>query len=441
MPPAPAPPGRGEPGRAAGETARQVGDPGPPAGDGRQVGPPIGGRDEVGDAMLQWGDAAFSGTLAWAYLVVVGLSWVLLGAMVGAWGRRWRMEPRVPGDGLSLGDVSIVVCADRSDPLLAGCLQSARSAAPDVEILVVAEEQDPPAALPDGVRWIRNVKAPAPWSTRAWCCLRGAAEAAGSWLLFLDTDAWLQPGGLQAAQDHARRHRLALLHAWGGLGSLPAREAGVVWMRGWLVRASLPMEAIARRADPEAYAAPGFVLVQREAYDQVGGHGVQPDALLADLEMARAVAREGFGVCTVLAPDAWSLQGRGRRWFDRRGAVVAWLELGRNPVRVVGLALFALVGVALPWLLAGLPRFSGLIEGTGPSLRLLAGAICAAQLALGTWMAALDGMPRRRGLLLPVGLVLAVAELAWGMLADEVTWGGRVYRDGRVAGADGPTSD
>ena len=142
---------------------------------------------------------------------------------------------------------------------------------------------------------------------------RGAAAAAGDWLLFLHADTRLAPGWRAAAEAHMRRRprdaacfRFRLDDpAW----QARAIEAGVA-LRVALLR--LP------------YGDQGL-LVPRALYDEAGGFA--PLALMEDVDLVRRIGRRLF----VLDADAVTSAERWRRdgWWRRSGRNLLCLALHR----------------------------------------------------------------------------------------------------------------
>jgi len=132
----------------------------------------------------------------------------------------------------------------------------------------------------------------------------GAACAAGEWLLFTDADTIHAPGSLERALQEARRRDVSLL-------SYSPRQD----VEGVLERAVMPVifAELARAyrptqvSDPTSSAAAAngqYLLIEREAYEAVGGHAGLAASILEDVALARAVKRSGRKIFFRYGADA-----------------------------------------------------------------------------------------------------------------------------------------
>lgn len=146
------------------------------------------------------------------------------------------------------------------------------------------------------IRLLQAVPAPADWPWRAWACWRGCREARGHLLLFTDTGT---------------THAPELLHR--AVGALEAEGADLltvyprVIMEGFWERLVMPhvrlllsarfpsAERVNRSRNPrDAVASYPFMLFRREAYVEIGGHGVlREERSIEDLAIAQAVVASG----------------------------------------------------------------------------------------------------------------------------------------------------
>ncbi|HET9029431.1 MAG TPA: glycosyltransferase, partial [Candidatus Aquilonibacter sp.] len=138
-------------------------------------------------------------------------------------------------------------------------------------------------ALPDG------------WIGKPWALMQGADVARGEWLLFTDADTLHEPGACASAVTHARRHAVSFLSL---LPTQIFETAGerillptILWMIAFGVGS---LEAI---NDPERLDAAIFngqyLLVERAAYDAIGGHAAVRDRIAEDYALAQIVKNDG----------------------------------------------------------------------------------------------------------------------------------------------------
>lgn len=129
---------------------------------------------------------------------------------------------RVPVNGSmenSSAKVSIIIPARNEKENLSRLLPSLLAQKLDVEIIVVDDHSsDGTAAVAEqyGARLVRGKDLPSGWHGKPWACQQGAEAAGGDWLLFLDADVLVEPGGLQRiislAADREHVHSICPYH-------------------------------------------------------------------------------------------------------------------------------------------------------------------------------------------------------------------------------------
>lgn len=174
-------------------------------------------------------------------------------------------------------DAEVIVVDDASSD---GTGDLARAGGADV---VRLEERD----RPDG------------WLGKPHACWRGAARARGEWLLFLDADVRLAPAAVPAAVRAATEANVA------ALSLLLRQRCETFWERVLLPYAYQQFFAgvdPTRLADPasaEALLNGQFLLVHRDAYERVGGHGAVRQSVAEDVALARVLKQAGLRVLTL----------------------------------------------------------------------------------------------------------------------------------------------
>lgn len=229
----------------------------------------------------------------WIFLSLAGCFWIF-GWVVSA---RFRTVP-MPSPEEPVGDVSlsVVIPARNEEENLARLLPSLTSQEdPPDEIVVVddqSEDRTAEMAEAHGARVISGGDLPDGWLGKPWACQQGAEAASGKWILFLDADTVLEPGGLLRIRHLATRqdtvHSICPHHRV----EEPYEELSAFFNIVML----LGMNAFTLRGDrADRIGLFGqALLVSREQYDAVGGHSAVKDEVLENFHLSRPLAEAGY---------------------------------------------------------------------------------------------------------------------------------------------------
>jgi chlorobactene glucosyltransferase len=274
---------------------------------------------------------------------------------------------------------------------------------------------------------------PAGWKGKAHACWIGvrAVPAGVPWLCFMDADMRAAPALLSSAVRSADAGGIALLSL------APRQELGSVAERLmlpaglYLLAFSQNLERIQAPDSGDAVATGQFMLVRREAYDDINGFAAVKSEICEDIELARTLKRRGH---RVLMQDGNALLST--RMYT--GWNTLWPGIAKNltdmlggPVRTLTLAAIAVI---MAWAAVLVP----LLDAVGCSRAVpfacvaLVPAVLASAAALGLHIAGAVhfGIPPWYGLLFPLaystGAILALDSVRW-RLVRKVRWKGRVY--------------
>ncbi len=388
--------------------------------------------------------------------LLLTLPWIVVGSVM-AFGIRFpRPLPQRAGPSPSpLPPVSIIVPARNEEHNIGRCVSSlAAQDHPDFEILVVDDRSTDGTvaavrALPRGnarqIRVIAGEPLPPGWFGKPWACMQGARAAGGKILLFTDADTVHSPGLLS-------RCVVAMEEDGAGGLSLVGRQImetfwervvqphifALVGMR--FPRLHIPIEP---HRWQEAVANGQYVLVDREAYDGVGGHAVVKGEVVEDIRLAQELARSGVRLTVRGAEDVFAT----RMYRNLRELVEGWTKNMATGARQVvpsvlgglvipGLLLY-LLGL---WVLPSLVLVATLLvapEATG--VLLWAGITTGCGLAI--WVAGSRqmGAPALYGVFFPLGAATTAFILlrSWLRGAGRIEWKGRRYASGALPGEGG----
>jgi 4,4'-diaponeurosporenoate glycosyltransferase len=346
--------------------------------------------------------------------------WIVLGRIR----RCGRGESNQPVTGEQL---SIIIPARNEEKNLPMLLRSlaAQSVHPK-EIIVVDDasaDRTAEIAQQHGARVIASQPLPDGWRGKTWACHQGAQASTGQRLLFLDADTWFEPDGL-------RRVLAEFATACGGVLSVAPHHTVRTFHEQFSAFFNLVMlagtGAFTIRGD---HLAPRgllgqFMLIERTAYQRVGGHEAVKGRILENFwlaEQLRALGvplrcRSGRGVFAFrMYPQGW------------RELVDGWTKGFASGASQTPLPILFLV---IAWMIGLMTVLLGLAFAGQPLLWLLAYALCAAQVA---WLLRCVGTFRwGTALLYPAPLIFYFVVFARSVLRSRnkqtVTWKGREIR-------------
>jgi glycosyltransferase involved in cell wall biosynthesis len=198
-------------------------------------------------------------------------------------------------------EVSIIVPARNEEACIAACLESLRvQTGVSYEILVIDDGSS------DNTRRIAVSFAdasvhdagplPTGWSGKCNACLTGAKLAKGKWLLFTDADTVHAPAALQSASNEAREYGVAMLSYSPGQDTETILEKAVMPVIFAELASAYRTQDINEPEFAKAAANGQYILIEREAYWNVGGHETVACEILEDVALAKLVKAAGFGL-------------------------------------------------------------------------------------------------------------------------------------------------
>ena len=280
-------------------------------------------------------------------LIIPAIGWL------SGWALLARVKPCRPAPvqaGLAQ-KLTVIIPARNEEKNLPRLLASLTSQpGPPAEIIVVNDASTDRTAAVAGEFGATVADAPplpAGWRGKTWACRHGAALARGEWLLFLDADTWLEPGGLPAV--------LAEFSTAGGALSVAPLHRVRAWYEQFSVFFNLIMPAgtgaftvLGDHLTPRGLLGQ-FLLIEAAAYRRVGGHSAVKGEILENFRLAEILraagvplrCRGGRGVAAMrMYPQGWRemMDGWGRGFAS--GA-------GKTPLPLLLLAICWLSGLAM----------------------------------------------------------------------------------------------
>jgi len=375
----------------------------------------------------------------------VTVVWALLAAAVAGWARRWRHQRGTP-DPQGLPRVTVCIPMRDEAPWIEDCIEAVLSSEIDpLEVLVVddgSEDESWPiveaiARRDRRVHLVEGTDPPRGWAGKPWAMQRGAGEAGGDLVLFIDADVRISPWALGEAARAMTEQGLDLL-SWVGDTDFPDPMSEAVGpLVDWFLRGTIDLEAANDPGRPEGVARGTFLLVRRTAYDEVGGHSSVSDRMLDDVALARAFKQRARRCGFQHAPGAYRVvQREGVGGVLARGRRRLYEGLGRSPLLAAGVVLFVLVGMVAPFLLLAVGLGVRLVLGwdlAGWPWLLWLSVVCALVIAFRWRIERIDGRSGHQAWIQPMSALVFAGLLVASTFEVETTWRGRPYEDGRAA--------
>ena len=251
--------------------------------------------------------------------------------------------------------VAAIVPARNEEVSIAACITSLAAQPEILEIIAINDQSSDRTGeilrdLAKNIAHLHVIDAGAPpsgWVGKNHAVSLGAHQANSPWLLFTDADAVLLEGAIAKAIALATEKDAALI------SFSPEQE-----LQSWYERVLIPFVylrlaqrfSFAEVNDPSSKAAAAngqFLLIQRKAYDAVGGHAAIHGSVLEDVALARRVKSAGLRI--------WFASGLGVvRVRMYRSFSAMWEGWKKNLFQLMGGttgSVFAEFESAFPWMI------------------------------------------------------------------------------------------
>lgn len=191
--------------------------------------------------------------------------------------------------------VAVVIPARNEERNLQACLDSVRALDwPDLRIVVIDDRSTDAtpriaraAAEADArVTVMEGTDLPEGWMGKCWALHQAAAKADGEWLLFLDADVVVDPRALRQAYDWAAANGARMLSGYGFLVLGTFWEQVIMPVIGGMIVGANPLDEVNDPAHPRVVCNGQFILIEREAYREIGGHEAVKAAIIDDMALA-----------------------------------------------------------------------------------------------------------------------------------------------------------
>ena len=147
----------------------------------------------------------------------------------------------------------------------------------------------------DEIKTIAGTALPEGWLGKNYACHQLVAHSTGDYLVFVDADVRLAPSAIAAAITAMNSYGWDFISPYPQQIALTFFERLIQPLLQWSWLSSVPLRFAERGHFQSMVLANGqFMIVKRAAYIATGGHKTIRHEVLDDLELARALVRNGF---------------------------------------------------------------------------------------------------------------------------------------------------
>jgi chlorobactene glucosyltransferase len=361
-------------------------------------------------------------------ILVITLSNIFILRKLG----KYPMPEHFPG-------VSVLVPARNEENNIGQCVRSLLNQDyPDFEVLVLDDNSTDGtweviseiASEDERLNIIKGKKLPDGWFGKHWACHQLAQAAGGELFLFTDADTRHHPLALRDAVAALIARKADLLTAFPHEEVISWGERLTIPIFPWFIIAFLPLFLAYRLRNPSLSATVGqFMLLRRQAYEQIGGYVAIRQEAVDDVALGRRIKAKGLKwrminggkhiQCRMYHSFREGYRGFTKNLFAGFGYrilkfVLVWLWLGiafLEPIIVLAIGL------------------TGLMSLSSLSVVLAAASAVTSLLIWGAshWC---FGFPLYLAFLYPVSIIVALAIAAGSMffaLTGRADWRGRVF--------------
>ena len=248
------------------------------------------------------------------YLLLGPQAWVFYGMLMHAGRRKMLLLKRPPGpftyEGKEIAPprVCILIPAKDEGERIRGCVESALAQDyPNLDVIAINDRSedntgavmDDMAAQNPRLKVLHNRTAPpAGWTGKNNALHQGVQHPAvreADWLLFVDSDVFLEPDALSASMAVVLRKKFDLLSLLPRLESHSRWESLLVPLAASAASSMYLVPLTNNHLMPnQAFANGQFLLISRPAYQAMGGHEAVRDRYCEDVEIARLLKPRGW---------------------------------------------------------------------------------------------------------------------------------------------------
>jgi len=207
--------------------------------------------------------------------------------------------------------VSILIPARNEEENIEACIKSAAAQSyNNFEIIILDDNSTDKTNeiakkyIRENINLINGEKLHAGWLGKNWACRQLAKNSNGDLLLFIDADVVMHKNTVETVINLFTENKVHMLSVFPKQINNSFGTELIVPLLNWLLLSFLPLRKVLNSSRESFAAAIGqFILIDKQAYEKIGGHDFVKNKVVEDLEIARELKRNNFKIMTVLGSN------------------------------------------------------------------------------------------------------------------------------------------
>ncbi|MCC6264395.1 MAG: glycosyltransferase [Bryobacterales bacterium] len=233
--------------------------------------------------------------------------------------------PVLPAGSLPEADVTVIIPARNE----AANIERAVRSFPEVDVVVVddaSSDGTPALARGAGAQVIAAPPLPDGHLGKPNACYAGSLASITEWLLFVDADTWYEPGFAGQFVAYAQHEKLEMVSAFPRRHTESFFEQVLLPYAFALYFTGVNADHVNSAVSREALANGQCLLIRRDTYRRLGGHGAVATSIIEDVALARRAKRHGVHARVIRAEAHGHV-----RMYESLGAI--WRGFEKNSFR------------------------------------------------------------------------------------------------------------
>lgn len=207
--------------------------------------------------------------------------------------------------------VSILIPARNEEKNIEACIKSAAAQSyKNYEVIILDDDSTDRTNeiakkyVKENIKLITGEKLPEGWLGKNWACRQLAENSKGDLLLFIDADVVMHERTVGSAVNLFTENKVQMLSVFPKQIITSFGTELIVPLLNWLLLSFLPLRKVFNSKRESFSAAIGqFILIDKKAYEKIGGHKFVKNKVVEDLEIARELKRKKYKIIAALGSN------------------------------------------------------------------------------------------------------------------------------------------